>query len=108
MEKTEKKKQRWQGKHYSFYSHRECEYFPCHKTERPAEFNCLFCYCPLYALGADCGGNFTYRSSGVKDCTDCMLPHVRENYGLIIARFQDIVARMAQKPLQKDNAIHPL
>ena len=32
---------------------------PCHKTVGES-FNCLFCYCPLYALGDQCGGNFTY------------------------------------------------
>ena len=27
------------------YSNTKCEFFPCHKPH--AEFNCLFCYCPL-------------------------------------------------------------
>ena len=36
---------------YKFFSHRECEYFPCHKGADPERFNCLFCYCPLYLLG---------------------------------------------------------
>ena len=35
---------------YSFFNHKECEYFPCHETAHPEEFNCLFCYCPLYTL----------------------------------------------------------
>ena len=47
-------------KHYSFFQNRECEYFPCHKDADPETFNCLFCYCPLYALGRKCGGNFRY------------------------------------------------
>lgn len=33
---------------YRFFQNKECEYFPCHKTENEEEFNCLFCYCPLY------------------------------------------------------------
>ena len=41
----------WEGKHYSFFSNKECEYFPCHQGADPENFNCLFCYCPLYALG---------------------------------------------------------
>ena len=45
---------------YKFFQHRECEFFPCHKTEDEENFNCLFCYCPLYALGENCGGNFKY------------------------------------------------
>ena len=41
----------WEGKQYSFFCHKECEFFPCHETKDPENFNCLFCYCPLYALG---------------------------------------------------------
>ena len=62
-------------KAYSFFCNAECEYFPCHKTNDPENFNCLFCYCPLYALGDQCGGNFTYTENGVKDCSNCMIPH---------------------------------
>ena len=47
---------------YSFTQHKTCEFFPCHKTEHPEDFNCLFCYCPLYTLGSKCGGNFRYLS----------------------------------------------
>ena len=60
---------------FKFFSHRQCEYFPCHQLKggmAEEDFNCLFCYCPLYALGEDCGGNFTYYK-GVKDCTDCLI-----------------------------------
>ena len=38
-------------KHYDFFQNSECEYFPCHKGADPKTFSCLFCYCPLYALG---------------------------------------------------------
>ena len=40
---------------YSFMQHTACEFFPCHKTAHPEDFNCLFCYCPLYTLGDQCG-----------------------------------------------------
>ena len=33
--------------HYYFTQHTACEFFPCHKTAHPEDFNCLFCYCPL-------------------------------------------------------------
>ncbi len=75
--------------HYKFFQNRECEYFPCHKTEHPENFNCLFCYCPLYALGKECGGNFTILENGVKSCMDCMKPHRRENYDVIIEQLTD-------------------
>ena len=53
----------WEGKHYAFFSNKECEYFPCHAGADPENFNCLFCYCPLYALGDKCGGNFRMTES---------------------------------------------
>ena len=39
---------------YKFFNHKDCECFPCHDVEDPENFNCLFCYCPLYALGDRC------------------------------------------------------
>lgn len=86
----------WQGKHYSFFRNSECECFPCHKGVDKDNFNCLFCYCPLYALGESCGGNFTYTEKGIKNCSDCALPHRRENYGYILEQFERI-AEMAKK-----------
>lgn len=56
------------------------------------DFNCLFCFCPLYALGARCNGNFTYTAEGIKDCSACLVPHRRENYAKICARFAEIAA----------------
>ena len=89
-------KQDWQGKHYAFFQNRQCEYFPCHKTDDPDNFNCLFCYCPLYALGRSCGGNCRYTEQGWKDCAQCMVPHRRENYGKILEKFQK-VAELARE-----------
>ena len=60
-----------------------CEYFPCHKTSKPEDFNCLFCYCPLYFFDGDCGGNFVIRENGLKDCTNCMIPHSRGGWDYI-------------------------
>ena len=76
---------------YKFFNHKECEFFPCHKTNKPEDFNCLFCYCPLYALKDKCGGNFKYTPKGIKDCSACNLPHKKENYDYIIGKFQDII-----------------
>ena len=82
---------------YKFFSHTACEYFPCHKTADAADFNCLFCYCPLCALGEDCGGDFSYTQKGVKDCSACLLPHRRENYDAINARFAALAALAKKK-----------
>ena len=78
-------------KHYSFFQNRECEYFPCHKDADPETFNCLFCYCPLYALGRKCGGNFRYNEKGFKDCTNCSFPHRKDNYEKVIGRYGEII-----------------
>lgn len=75
-----------QSEHYKFVCNRECEYFPCHNVNNPDEFNCLFCYCPLYALGSECGGNFTYTDSGIKDCSGCMIPHSKNAYEHIMSK----------------------
>ncbi len=72
--------------HYKFFQNRECEYFPCHQTDHPEDFNCLFCYCPLYCMGKECGGKFVYLENGIKSCMDCMKPHRRENYDMIIGQ----------------------
>ena len=76
----------WRSKKYAFFSHSECEAFPCHATDAKEHFNCLFCYCPLYFLGEECGGNLSYLPNGVKDCSHCDIPHERESYGYIIDR----------------------
>lgn len=87
----------WYGKHFSFFCNRGCEAFPCHDGVAEQNFNCLFCYCPLYALGSRCGGAYTYTASGIKDCSACTLPHERENYGEIIARFSDLAELAARE-----------
>jgi len=65
-----------------FFRNFECEYFPCHRTDDTEDFNCLFCYCPLYC-DAHCGGNYTFTSTGIKDCSNCLLPHKANNYEYI-------------------------
>ena len=75
-----------------FFQNRECEYFPCHQGVPEEEFNCLFCYCPLYTLGKKCGGNFTYTEKGIKSCKDCSFPHRIENYERVTGRFEEIKA----------------
>lgn len=83
-------------KRYAFFQHRDCEFFPCHKGVPEADFNCLFCYCPLYALGEKCGGACVYLPSGVKSCEHCAFPHRRENYAAVLARFPELAALAAK------------
>ena len=81
---------------HTFFQNRECAYFPCHKVEDDREFNCLFCYCPLYTLADQCGGNFRYTENGIKDCSGCTLPHSRKGYEYVISKFSKI-AELAEK-----------
>lgn len=95
------KEPRWKGKHYAFFQNRECEYFPCHEGVEEDAFNCLFCYCPLYVLGGECGGNPVFRENGIKDCTNCSLPHDADHYGYVTGQFDRIREAM------RDNGSEP-
>lgn len=83
--------------HYKFNQNRKCEFFPCHKGMNEDDFNCLFCYCPLYALGDQCGGNFTYLENGIKDCSNCLVPHRRENYDRIMEKMGTVMELAKRK-----------
>lgn len=78
-----------QKNNHAYFQNRECEYFPCHKMTGEY-FNCLFCYCPLYALGERCGGRYTYTENGIKDCSACLLPHSAGGYEYVCSKFKEI------------------
>ena len=85
-----------ESENYKFFSHRACEYFPCHSGADREKFNCLFCYCPLYALGRCCGGNYVYSEDGIKDCSGCLLPHSPGGYEIIVGRYREIMDMVAE------------
>ncbi len=69
---------------HRFFENKACQYFPCHQSLQ--DFNCLFCYCPLYPR-ENCPGNPSYIETDgkrIKDCTDCTFPHQPENYDKIL------------------------
>lgn len=69
---------------YKFFENRECKYFPCH-TELE-NYNCMFCYCPMYRFDK-CLGNPSFIDKGerkIKDCSNCVFPHIPENYEAIM------------------------
>ena len=70
--------------HFKFFQHKECEYFPCHKTEN---LNCLFCFCPLY-FTFECGGKWKVLKNGYKDCSECTLPHEEYGYDWILSKLE--------------------
>ncbi len=83
-----------QGENFKFFQHSKCEYFPCHQIENVKAFNCLFCYCPLYALGKECGGDFSYSKSGVKNCSQCSFPHEKENFDKVLEKLKCLIEEM--------------
>lgn len=91
----------WMGKSYSFFSNQACEYFPCHKAGNPDQFNCLFCYCPLYMFGDHCGGNFAYTKHGVKDCSNCLIPHEKKSYGKITEKFIELSKKQRETSMKR-------
>ncbi len=72
---------------YRFFQNKECQFFPCHKGQDEENFNCLFCYCPLY-LDDNCIGSPEYiitgRGQRIKDCSSCLVVHRPEMYDKVI------------------------
>ena len=76
---------------HRFFSNKSCMFFPCHNAPEEDEFNCMFCYCPLYPL-KDCGGIFTWvehEDTKIKLCTDCHLPHTPEYYDVVTHKLSE-------------------
>lgn len=72
-----------------FFANKECEYYPCHKSD--GDINCLFCFCPLYNM--ECPGNYKMVDKGkkkIKSCIDCTFPHEPENYDVVIALLKEL------------------
>ena len=83
------------SENYKFSQNNKCEYFPCHKVENKDDFNCLFCFCPLYLLKNKCGGNFKYTND-FKDCSDCKIPHSKGAYKFVMSKMS-LVTQMGSE-----------
>lgn len=100
---------------HRFYQNKGCKYFPCHDLKESdlskALFNCMFCYCPLYALGKDCGGNFKINKSKdgklIKDCSDCVLPHRPEMYEYITQKLGELKLNLEDDEPAKEKFVNP-
>lgn len=85
---------------YKFYNNKDCIYLPCHKVKNVDNFNCMFCYCPLYFL-EDCGGNYKDRH-GIKDCSDCLIPHGPNGYDIINKKIMEVNEKRVMERLLAD------
>lgn len=88
------------SENYKWVQNRKCEFFPCHKGVDEEDFNCLFCYCPLYMLNENCGGNFI-NTRGIKDCSQCTLPHGKNGYDHIMSKMGLVIA-IGKKTFEKN------
>lgn len=77
---------------YKFNPHHSCEFFPCHQGVDKEVFNCLFCYCPLYLLGDECGGDYKVNH-GVKDCSECTKTHDENAYEYVMSKMKEVISR---------------
>jgi len=90
MENTEKT-------YYKHFTNEKCEYYPCHNMPEGEQINCMFCYCPLYALGKECGGDFTYTEKGRKNCAGCTKPHGKDGYEHVMAHIREVLELVSEK-----------
>lgn len=44
--------------------------------------------------GDKCGGNFRMTETGIKDCTNCQLPHKAQNYGYVTGKYSELAELM--------------
>lgn len=84
------------SENYKFVQNKKCEYFPCHKGIKDEDFNCLFCFCPLYMLKDKCGGNFKY-TKGTKDCSDCTITHTRKGHEYVMSKIKLVTAKGSER-----------
>ncbi|SHJ67236.1 Cysteine-rich small domain-containing protein [Dethiosulfatibacter aminovorans DSM 17477] len=82
----------FETENFKFVQNRACEYFPCHKGVPEDKFNCLFCFCPLYMLKDECGGNYEVKND-IKDCTNCAIPHSPGGYDYIMSKMDEVIKR---------------
>jgi Zn-finger protein len=82
---------------HKFFANKKCKYFPCHEGIPTQEFNCLFCYCPLYSLGKECGGDYLYLENDIKSCEECVKPHKLNSYEYILANINKVIKLTSQK-----------
>ncbi|HLR20795.1 MAG TPA: cysteine-rich small domain-containing protein [Tissierellaceae bacterium] len=86
---------------YRFFTNKDCKYLPCHYVDSTEDFNCLFCYCPLYFL-EDCGGNYE-DNNGIKDCSNCLIPHRPRGYEYINKKIMEVnEKRVMDRLLEKE------
>jgi len=81
---------------YKFFSHKQCEFYPCHEGYNDKDMNCLWCYCPLQTKPSCPGirdGSAKFLSNGYKDCSNCTFPHDKENYNEMLKELNEMIGK---------------
>ena len=71
---------------------KNAEYFPCHKRADRDNFNCLFCYCPLYVLGIAAEGSFRIFPTGIRTAVNVCTRIYGRIMKKITGRYSEILA----------------
>ncbi len=66
-------------KHYDFFLEQALRILPCHPGADPETL--AACSATVPRPGRPVRGASAIRQTGSRDCTHCLRPHVRENYG---------------------------
>lgn len=75
--------------YHKFFANIDCRHYPCHNMD---SVNCMFCFCPLYHF-ENCEGSFIIRENGLKDCSQCLLPHSPAGYDFVVEKLRDSLTK---------------
>ena len=85
---------------FSFSSNKAWERYPCRSMRKG--WNSAACSAIVRCIcWAERAEMLHHLENGVKDCSKCLIPHQRDNYGYLAGRFQEIageIARHEQEP----------
>ncbi len=48
-------------------------------------------------MGDKCGGNFVYTEGGIKNCSNCLIPHSENGYSYIISKLSEDSKKTSKK-----------
>ncbi|WP_432490175.1 cysteine-rich small domain-containing protein [Flavonifractor plautii] len=89
-----------EGRTFSFSSNKAWERYPCRSMQKG--WNSAACSAIVRCIcWAERAEMLHHLENGVKDCSKCLIPHQRDNYGYLAGRFQEIageIARHEQEP----------
>lgn len=67
---------------YKFFENLGCKYYPCHSGIKKGEFNCLYCFCPIFVVCK------RHSKSG---CEFCKVPHDKGSYKFMMLELNNMV-----------------